>query len=93
MTQSREAVKQHGNKVHGKQRVPDEQLYRIVQLQSWFDDRKARYWIVEQSKQDEQERQTRRAKTRGVVTGSWGGIWHRVGKQLDADVADGLSNV
>ena len=66
MTQSREAVKQYENKVYSKQRVPDEQLYKIVQLQSWFDDRRARYWIVDQSKQDEQERQTRRAKTRDV---------------------------
>jgi hypothetical protein len=66
MTQSRVAIKQHGNRTHNKKRVPDEDLYQVVQLQSWFDDRRAQYWIVDQSKQYEQERQSRRAKTRDV---------------------------
>lgn len=62
-TQSRDALKKHGNKAHNKKRVADEELYHIVHLQSWFDDRRARYWIVDPSKQDEQERQSRRART------------------------------
>jgi len=66
ITQNRKVFRQHSNKSHGKQRVPDEELYRIVQIQSWFDDRRARYWIVDPSKQDEQERQARRARTRDV---------------------------
>lgn len=65
-TQSRDAMKKHGNKAHDKQRVADEELYEVVQLQSWFDDRRAQYWIVDQSKQDEQDRQRRRARTRDV---------------------------
>ena len=56
-TQSRDVFKKHGNKAHNKKRVADEELYHIVHLQSWFDDRRARYWIVDPSKQDEQERQ------------------------------------
>jgi hypothetical protein len=63
-TQSRDAMKKHGNKIHDKRRVADEDLYQIVQLQSWFDDRRAQCWIVDQSKQDKQERQRRRAATR-----------------------------
>jgi hypothetical protein len=65
-TQSRDAMKKHGNKEHNKKRVADEDLYEVVQLQSWFDDRRAQYWIVDQSKQYEQERQARRAATRDV---------------------------
>jgi Mg-chelatase subunit ChlI len=57
-------MKKHGNKIHDKRRVADEDLYQIVQLQSWFDDRRAQCWIVDQSKQDKQERQRRRAATR-----------------------------
>lgn len=38
ITQSWVALKQHSNKAHNKQRVADEDLYEIVQLQSWFDD-------------------------------------------------------
>jgi hypothetical protein len=65
-TQSRGAIKKHGNKAHEKKRVADEELYQVVQLQSWFDDRRAQYWIVDPSKQDEQERQRCRARTRDV---------------------------
>jgi Orsellinic acid/F9775 biosynthesis cluster protein D len=50
-TQSRDAMKKHGNIAHDKQRVADNELYEVVQLQSWFDDRRAQYWIVDKSKQ------------------------------------------
>ncbi|OBT44378.1 hypothetical protein VE00_07062 [Pseudogymnoascus sp. WSF 3629] len=66
MTQSWVALKQHGNKAHNKQRIADEDLYEIVQLQSWFNDRRARYWIVDEAKGHEQERQARRVRTRDV---------------------------
>jgi hypothetical protein len=35
-TQSRDAIKKHRNKEHSKKRVADKELYKIVQLQSWF---------------------------------------------------------
>jgi hypothetical protein len=50
-------MKKHGNKDHEKQRVRDEDLYKIVQLQSWFDDQRARYWIVDEAEGQDQERQ------------------------------------
>lgn len=40
-TQNRAVMKQHGNKAHDKQRVADEDLYKVVRLQSWFDARRA----------------------------------------------------
>ena len=58
--------KKHGNKTHHKRRVADEDLYQVVPLQSWFDDRRAQYWVVDRSKQDEQEPQRRRARTGDV---------------------------
>jgi hypothetical protein len=65
-TQSRDAMKKHGNKDHNKKRVADEELYTSVRLQSWFGEKRERYWVVNESKQDEQERQRRRARTRDV---------------------------
>jgi Orsellinic acid/F9775 biosynthesis cluster protein D len=66
MSQNRDVMRQHSNKAHNKKRVADEELFQSRQLQSWFDDRRARYWIVDQRQQDEQERQTRQARTRDV---------------------------
>ena len=65
-TQNRSVIKQHGNKAHSKQRVADVELYEVVRLQSWFDDRRAQYWVVDEAKGQEQERQTRRVMTRDV---------------------------
>ena len=44
-SQNRKAIKEHGNKIHKKQRVADEDLLNIVQLQSWFWKGKERYLI------------------------------------------------
>lgn len=49
-TQSRKAVKEHGNKEHGKKRVADEDLFHPVRMQSWFWEGKERYWVVDESK-------------------------------------------
>jgi hypothetical protein len=35
-TQSRKALKQHGNKVYNKKRVANKNLFCFVKLQSWF---------------------------------------------------------
>jgi hypothetical protein len=59
-------MKKHGNRVHSQQRVADEELYEVVKLQSWFDDRRARYWVVDEAKGQEQECQARRARMRDV---------------------------
>ncbi|OAF54217.1 hypothetical protein VC83_09543 [Pseudogymnoascus destructans] len=88
-------MKQHGNKVHSKQRVADEDLFQPVQLQSWFDERRARYWVVDRSRQEEQVRQGRRAIVRdagedsdagdGLDSGSDGG-GHMVDDQIIQDI-------
>ena len=56
-TRSRDAIKKHGNKEHGKKRVADEELFDSVRLQSWFWEGKERYWIVDESKQPIQSSQ------------------------------------
>jgi hypothetical protein len=56
-TQSRDAMKKHRNKAYSKKRVADEDLFQLVRLQSWFGEKRERYWVVDESKQDEQERQ------------------------------------
>jgi hypothetical protein len=65
-SQSREMMKKHGNSVHDQRRVADEDLFHVVKLQSWFSEKKARYWVVDETKRHEQERQARRAATRDV---------------------------
>jgi hypothetical protein len=65
-TQSRDAMKKHGNKVHEKKRVADDKLFTPVKLQSWFWEGKERYWVVDENKQDEQERQAQRATIQDV---------------------------
>lgn len=58
-TQSRKALKQHGNKIHQKKRVADEDLFHPVKLQSWFKEGKERYWVVDESQQPVQPGQSR----------------------------------
>src|SRR5277367_2149902 len=54
-------ARKHANKVHNKKRAADDELFEPVQLQSWFQDGKERYWTVDESQQAQQERQARRA--------------------------------
>jgi hypothetical protein len=63
---SPKAMREHGNKAHGKKRVPNEEIFRAVRLQSWFGEKRERYWVVDESQQIAQERQARRAAIRDV---------------------------
>jgi len=46
-SRSRKLLREHCNKSHELQRRKDEELFRPVKLQSWFRDRRERYWIVD----------------------------------------------
>jgi hypothetical protein len=46
---NRKGMKVHGNKEHKKQRVSDDELFGKVRLQSWFQDHRQRYWVVDES--------------------------------------------
>lgn len=46
-TQSRPAIRQHGSIKHGKKRFEDNKVYKAVQLQTWFGERRERYWVVD----------------------------------------------
>lgn len=50
---NRKAMKVHGNREHGQQRVDDAELFREVRLQSWFQDHRQRYWVVDESKTED----------------------------------------
>ena len=63
---SRKAMKVHGNKEHSMKRVADDELFRPARLQSWFQDGKERYWVVDESQQIAQERQAHQATIRDV---------------------------
>jgi hypothetical protein len=51
-SQSRKSMKVHGNRVHAIKRAGDDQLYQVVRLQTWFRDRKERYWVVNDESQE-----------------------------------------
>jgi Orsellinic acid/F9775 biosynthesis cluster protein D len=65
-SQSRKAMKVHGNKAHALKRVADDELFQSVRMQTWFREGKERYWVVDESKQDERDRQIRRATIQDV---------------------------
>jgi hypothetical protein len=44
---SRVWLREHGNKVHKLRREKDEDLFTRVRVQSWFRDRRERYWVVD----------------------------------------------
>jgi hypothetical protein len=50
-TQDHSNVRKHANKVHNKKRAAADELFEPVQLQSWFQDGKERYWTVDESQQ------------------------------------------
>jgi len=50
-TRNRKAGREHANKQHNKKRVKDEELFRDVQLQSWFGEGKEQYWVVDVTRQ------------------------------------------
>ena len=58
---SPKAMREHGNKAHSKKRVPNEEMFQVARLQSWFGEKRERYWVVDESQQIAQERQARRA--------------------------------
>jgi hypothetical protein len=48
-TSMRKIMKAHGNKVHKRNEVPDDELYRAIRVQTWFrGNGEARYWRVEE---------------------------------------------
>jgi hypothetical protein len=53
---NRKNMKTHGNKEHFMKRVEDDELFQPARLQSWFQDGKELYWVVDESQQVGQER-------------------------------------
>ena len=51
--QDRSNMRKHGNKIHKKKRFADEEMFDSVRLQSWFWEGKERYWIVDESQDEE----------------------------------------
>jgi hypothetical protein len=47
-------------------RVADDELFQPARLQSWFQDGKERYWVVDESQQIAQKRQAHQAAIQDV---------------------------
>ena len=50
-TINRSVIRQHCNTKHNQRRLKDEQLFQAIQLQSWFGEKRARYWAVDATRQ------------------------------------------
>lgn len=48
-SQSRKVLRTHGSKQHNQKGLKDEQIFMAVQLQTWFGEKRARYWVVDAS--------------------------------------------
>ena len=46
-TTNRRIMRWHCNTKHDKKHLKDEQLFQAVQLQTWFGEKRARYWVVD----------------------------------------------
>ena len=49
---NRNGMREHTNKTHEKKRIADEELFNRVRLQSWFGDKRERYWVVDESQSE-----------------------------------------
>jgi len=58
-SQSRQAIRKHVNKEHDKKRLPDNELFQAVQLQTWFGEKRARYWVVNATRQSDVNNESR----------------------------------
>jgi Orsellinic acid/F9775 biosynthesis cluster protein D len=58
---SKKAMRNHGNRAHNKKKVPNEDIFQAAQLQSWFGEKRERYWVVDKGQQVEAARQAHRA--------------------------------
>ncbi|OBT81111.1 hypothetical protein VE02_10315 [Pseudogymnoascus sp. 03VT05] len=54
-TTSRDRARKHVSKEHLKKQKKDQEIFKRVQLQTWFKDGKERYWEVDESKEQELE--------------------------------------
>lgn len=50
-TINRSVIRKHCNQQHNKQRLKDKELFQAVQLQTWFAEKRARYWVVDATAQ------------------------------------------
>jgi len=50
-TTNRSNIRKHSNTKHNKKRLKDEELFQAVQLQTWFIEKRARYWVVDATRQ------------------------------------------
>lgn len=46
---NRKIMRVHGNREHKQQRMGDDELFTKVRVQSWFQDHRQRYWVVDES--------------------------------------------
>jgi hypothetical protein len=65
-TRARPSALQHANKAHDKKWVADKGIFRAACLQSWFGEKRERYWIVSESRDDAPARAQQRASVRDV---------------------------
>ena len=51
LTTNRDNIRKHVNREHLKKRKKDGDIFNCVQLQTWFGNKRERYWVVDESKE------------------------------------------
>lgn len=54
-TTNRSIIRKHCNIQHNQQRLKDYNLFTAVQMQTWFKEKRARYWVVEDATRQSRE--------------------------------------
>lgn len=82
LSTNRKAVREHVNKKHQKKRLKDEQIFTTVRLQTWFREKRERYWVIDeqavarvyQAREGQEERRgSRRSSSGSGSSGSGSG--------------------
>jgi hypothetical protein len=50
LTRSSDNIRKHNSKEHGK-KAKNKEVFQAVQLQTWFGEKRARYWVVDETRQ------------------------------------------
>lgn len=83
---SQKRMRVHGNVVHKRQGAGGNGLFRKVRLQSWFQDRRQRYWVVDEHRRGDGRDQDVRIREEEDGTS-------RLGLRGDEDVANTSTDV
>ena len=86
-TISRSVIRQHCNSKHSQKHIPDKKLFKAVQLQTWFGEKRARYWVVDATRQSRAVNNSRSGSGSGSGSRSGSGSYN-TNTAIKAEIAE-----